>query len=67
MAHPHVLLNREVCQQLRGRVGHRELGTPIFATHASANLAAIKLLRNELRPVADAQDRYAELVNSRIQ
>ena len=52
---------------MRGRVGHCELGAPVFAAHASAHLAAVELLRNQLRPVTDAQDRDTEFVNSRIQ
>ena len=52
---------------MRGRVGHRELSAPVFAAHAPADLAALELLRNQLRPVTDAQDRDTEFVDSRIQ
>ena len=67
MAHPHVLLARQVGEELRRRIGDREPGPPVLAAHAPADLAAGQLLGNELHAVTDAKDWDAQLVDGRIE
>ena len=66
VAHPHVLLHRQVGKQLTFRVGHGEPGPTVFAAHTATDLATLELLRDQLHSVTDTQNGNAEVIDRRI-
>ena len=66
VAHPHRLDRRQSGQQDAAGAGHRHLGPAVLAPLVGADRAA-QLLGYQLGPVADAEDRYAEVVDGGVE